>query len=151
MLTNEELQPLEEDLKHFLIINGVDGDEWKKINEQNPDKANELVGIFSDTVLQKVYEKIKFLEFRTNDSCLVFALREAAIELISINAKPGSTCNLSTPESVHDALMNQVDQLTFFRSKKEYHTVREAEIHEMLESGCVPSHESFWMMLSKAL
>lgn len=151
LLTKEELLPLEEDLKHFLIINGIHGDEWKKMNEENPDKATELVGIFSDTVLQKVYEKIKFLEFRTSDSCLIFALREASIELIAINTKAGGDCDLSTPESIHEALTHHADQLTFFKSKKEYHKEREAEIHEMMESGCVPSHESFWMMLNKAL
>lgn len=151
MLTDEELQPLEEDFKHFLIINGIHGEEWKTMNEQNPDKATELVGIFSDTVLQKVYEKLKFLEFRSSDSCLVFALRETAIDLISINLKGDKVCDLSTPESVHDALSNHADHLTFFKSKKEYHKARETEIHEMLESGCVPSHESFWIMLNKAL
>ena len=72
MLTADELVPFEEELKQFLIVNGVHGDEWEQMNRDTPEKAIELVELFSDTVLQKVYEKIEFLEFRSVDSCLVF-------------------------------------------------------------------------------
>ena len=50
ILRDEELKVLEEDLKHFLIANGIDGDLWKEINENDPDKAIDLVAVFSDIV-----------------------------------------------------------------------------------------------------
>ena len=87
MLSDEELQLFEEDLKHFLIVNGVHGEEWEKMNQEHPEEAKNLVGLFSDTVLQKVYEKLKFLEHRTKSSCMVFQLKDNSIEMISINAK----------------------------------------------------------------
>ena len=43
MLTTEELTHFEEDLKQFLIVNGVHGDEWEQMNRETPDKAVELV------------------------------------------------------------------------------------------------------------
>ena len=150
MLSDEELEIFEEDLKQFLIVNGVHGDEWEAMNKSQPEKAIELVGLFSDSVLQKVYEKIKFIEHRSEKSCMVFNLLEDKIDLISINAKY-DTVNLSTPEGVHEALVSQTDKLTFFQSTKSYAKVREDEIHEMLMQGCVNSSEAFWKQLKKAL
>lgn len=97
MLSTEELAHFEEDLKQFLIVNGVHGDEWEQMNRETPEKAIELVGLFSDTVLQKVYEKIRFLEFRSADSCLVFHCLSDRMLLIAIQGtKP--EVDLSTPE-----------------------------------------------------
>lgn len=151
VLTNEELIPLEEDLKAFLIVNGVDGSEWAKINANQPEKALELVELFSDVVLQKVYEKIQYLEFRSNNSCLVFNCTKDSIELISIQSKPESDCDLSTPKSIHEAMTKNADSLTFFKSNKPYNGIREQEIHEMIESGCLLSSKEFWGLLTKIL
>jgi hypothetical protein len=35
-LTQEELTHLEGDLKAFLIINGIDGEAWEKLNQESP-------------------------------------------------------------------------------------------------------------------
>lgn len=150
MLTDEELPLFEEDLKHFLIVHGIHGEEWSKMNEEHPEEARNLVGLFSDTVLQKVYEKLRFIEHRTHASCMVFHLKEDTIDMISINAK-GSEVDLSTPEGIHEALIHNSANLTFFRNQKSYSKERELEIHEMLEQGCVNSSEAFWMQLNKAL
>lgn len=150
MLTNEELVIFEEDLKHFLIVNGIHAEEWEAMNKSNPEKAHDLVGLFSDAVLQKVYEKLKFIEHRSEGSCMVFKLGEDKIEMISINAKDDSV-DLSTPESIHEAIVTNADKLSFFRSEKAYSKTRELEIHEMVTQGCVNSSEAFWMQLNKAL
>lgn len=150
ILSDEELPLFEEDLKQFLIVHGVHGDEWATMNEENPEEARNLVGLFSDTVLQKVYEKIKFIEHRSVASCMVFQLKPDAVDMISINSKSDSV-DLSTPEGIHNALVNHESELTFFKNTKAYSKEREMEVHEMLEQGCVNSSEAFWMQLEKAL
>ncbi len=150
MLTSEELEILAEDLKHFLIVNGVHAEEWEEMNAKDPDKAIDLVGVFSDSVLQKVYEKVRFLEHRSKGSCMLFHLQPETISLISINAKDARV-DLSTPDSIHEALVKYPELLTFFQTDKAYSKEREMEIHEMLQQGCVNSSEAFWMQLKKAL
>lgn len=152
MLTHEELTHLDEDLKHFLIVNGVHDTEWESLNANSPEKATELVGVFSDTVLQKVYEKLKYLEFRSPDSCLVFHCDADKMTVIALNRKEGGApqaIDLSTPDGIHDALVNQPDKLTWFRSEKAYTSERELEIHQMLEQGCVVSTADFWESLQQ--
>lgn len=149
MLNNEELNAFEEELKQFLIVNGVHAEEWEAMNKKNPEKAVELVELFSDTVLQRVYEKINFLEFRSEESCIVFHCTKEQIELIAINRKEGTKVDLSTPESIHKAIIEEPEALTFFKSKKEYSTSREGEIHKMIEDGCFLSSVEFWNLLNK--
>lgn len=151
MLTQEELQVFEEELKQFLIVNGVHGEEWEQMNQENVAQATQLVEMFSDTVLQKVYEKIMFIEHRTSTSCMVFKLNDDQIDLISINLKEGATVDLSTPEGIHEALSKHANQLTFFKTTKKYNKERELEIHELLEHGCVHSDQSFWALLNKVI
>jgi hypothetical protein len=82
---------------------------------------------------------------------MVFKLNKAHIELISLNVKPNSQVDLSTPESIHEALVNSPEELTFFKSEKNYSKEREEEIHEMLEQGCVNSSKEFWDALSNTI
>lgn len=144
LLTNEELSHFEDDLKQFLIVHGVHGEEWAELNKSNPDKAIQLVGIFSDMVLQKVYEKIEFLEFRTVDSCLVFHCLPEKMELISIQRIEDSNADLSTAESIHEILSTKPQELSFFRSEKLYNQERELEVHRFIEQGCIVSNRAFW-------
>ena len=150
MLTNEEMEIFDEDFKHFMVVNGVTNEEWLAMNEDNIEKATELVELFADTVLQKVYEKIRFIEHRTSNSCMVFKLNKEIIELISINRNE-DTLDLSTPESIHNALVNSSKQLSIFKTEKAYSDNRELEIHKMLEGGCVNSSKDFWNSLAKVL
>lgn len=151
MLTLDELKHLEEDLKHFLIVNGVHDTEWEQLNKEQPETATKLVELFSDSVLQKVYEKIRFLEFRSKESCLVFHLEKDAIDMISIQCKSDTEGDLSTAESIHQTILVHSGNLSWFRTSKPYKEARELEIHRMVEQGCVLSTEEFWMGLVRSL
>ena len=150
MLTDEELEVFAEDLKHFLIVNGVHTEEWEEINKNDREKAIQLVELFSDNVLQIVYEKMKFIEHRSEKSCLVFNCKPDEVELISLNVKEGVS-DLSTPESIHDALVNRPNEIALFKTSKKYAKEREVEIHEMLTQGCVNSSEAFWNSLKQLI
>jgi len=49
-LSLAQLEALEADFVAFLIVNGVEGETWKTINETNPSKAQELATLFSQVV-----------------------------------------------------------------------------------------------------
>lgn len=147
ILTIDELTQLEEELKQFLIVNGIHDKEWLEMNSNEPQKAIELVEMFSDLVLDKVYQKIEFLEFRSTDNCLVFHFEKDSIELISIQLKEESTLDLSTVESIHAAIVNSSDDIIFFQTNKPYSSDKGFEVHQMLEQGCVLSSVEFWNAL----
>jgi len=148
LLNKEEMEIFDQDFKHFLIANGVSNEEWVELNQNDIEKATQLVELFSDTIFQKVYEKIQFIEFRSPESCIVFNCLPDSIELISINRK-SATVDLSTPDSIHKALTMNANEINYFKSSKKYNTLREVEIHQMIENGCFNSSEDFWNSLSQ--
>ena len=147
ILTKEEMQIFDEDFKHFMITNGVTNEEWIEMNISDIPKATALVELFSDTVLQKVYEKLQFIEFRSEDACMIFHCKKENMELISLNKKSGSS-NLSTPESIHEALSKNPDELSIFKTEKAYNELREIEMHQLFEKGCFVSSQEFWDALN---
>jgi Family of unknown function (DUF6495) len=152
VLTNEELTHLEEELKQFLIINHVYAEEWEQMNKDTPEKAVQMIELFSDNVLQKVYEQITYLEFRSKDSFMIFKCGKNNIELIALQKKNAdSIIDFSTPESIHEALTHKVAEIGYFSQTKNYQRERELEIHQLIEQGCVKSTEFFWNALQTAL
>lgn len=150
ILNKEEMTVFDEDFKHFLITNGVTNEEWIEMNQSDQKKATQLVELFSDTVFQKVYEKMNFIEFRSASSCIVFKFDSEEMELISLNRKD-ETIELSTPESIHESLVAHTDRLTFFKTKKKYIASREEEMHQLMEQGCFVSSAEFWDALQKVM
>jgi cag pathogenicity island protein 24 len=144
ILTKKEREIFDEDFKYFIISNGVTNEEWVEMNQSKPEKAIELVELFSDVVLEKVYQKIEYIEFRSENSCLVFNCTPDKLKLISIAPKTEKKVNLRTPESIHETLQNRLKDLDIFKSEKPYSTLRELEIHQMIEQGCLNSSKEFW-------
>ena len=93
---------------------------------------------------------MQYVEFRSENSCIVFELGKENMRLISLNRKPESTISLATPESIHEALTQHVDQLDIYQSTKNYTQERESEVHQLLTQGCVPSSKDFWTSLEQA-
>ena len=151
MLTKEEQIIFDEDFKAFLITNGVHAEEWAEMNKSDVPKATELVELFSDIVLEKVYQKIEYLEYRSVDSCLVFQCTPDDMKLISITPKQKDGTDLSTPESIHEALTKNAQNLTVLKTSKQYSPLREMEIHKMIEQGCVASSKEFWNALERSI
>jgi len=151
LLSDDELEHFQDELKQFLIVNGVHAEEWEKMNLEEPQKAVELIGPFSDTVLQRVYEKLRYFEFRSTNSLMLFYVGTDIIHLISVSPKPGENVDLSTVESIHTALSNQAGLLNYFKTSKSIQGEREMEVHRLLNQGCVVSSEEFWEKMIETL
>ena len=86
MLTEEELNVLSEDFTQFLVVQGIDDESWRKMNLDNKEKAIQIVEIFSDTVLAKVYSKIKYLSYVSDKVYSIFRINKDNMNLILIKS-----------------------------------------------------------------
>jgi hypothetical protein len=150
-LNQDELEHLEEEFKQFLIVNHVYHEEWVKINQENSEKALGLVALFSNQVLQRVYEKLKFLEVRQKSFCDLYNFDVNEISLIRMEAKNSELLDFSSVEGIDEALKNHFSEINFYQSHKKYQTNRELEIHVLLEKGVFPSTQEFWDLLQKII
>ena len=79
--------------------------------------------------------------------------RSAAPHLFELLQKktPEAVVDFSTPESIHLALTQHTDQISYFSQTKNYQVEREEEVHQLVQQGCVKSTEFFWNALQTAL
>jgi len=132
LLTSEELRELEEEFKHFLIINQIYDDEWKLLNQQKSQKVEELIVLFSNLVIAKALKKIAFLEIITNNGINAFYCKENEMELIGISTENKQFDFTLVKES--SDIRNQ--SLSIFKTSKPYFKTREIEVFNLINSGC---------------
>ncbi|MEO9258353.1 MAG: DUF6495 family protein [Crocinitomicaceae bacterium] len=150
MLSREEMTLFDEDFKHYLIVNGIPNEAWLEMNEKNVSEAQKIVEVFSDVVLQKAYEKIQFLEFRSKQQLMLFSCEKEEIHLIGLSSKDEAV-DFSTPEAIQESILNYNSQIQSFRQTKKYSKKREIELFEMTEQGCVVSTKIFWDKITKLI
>ncbi|MBW6481704.1 MAG: hypothetical protein K0B10_01465 [Vicingaceae bacterium] len=132
LLTNEELHELEEEFKHFLIINQIYDDEWKLLNQQKSEKVKELIVLFSNLVIEKALKKVTFLELTTNNGINAFHCKENEIERIGICSE-NKQFDFTLVKEPSD-IQNQ--HLSIFKTSKPYIKTRETEVFNLINSGC---------------
>lgn len=150
LLSNEELQHLEAEFKQFLIVNHIHSEDWKKINETEPEKALILVELFSDTVLLKVFEKIEYLEFRSKQLFSVYRIHSERIEAIHVKSEDHEV-SLAKDEEISVAINSNPSKLSIYRAEKKVNPFKEDEVHRLVEQGCVKSTELVWEQFSKII
>ena len=150
-LTNEELKPLEEDFVKFLASNQITAKEWQALKEENSNKVHELIDLFSDIVLEKVFSTIEYLQHRTKDTIRVFYCQENKITMTGLQITDPSK-DLTNAEDLivltdPSAIKGQVK---VFQIDKKYAKQRPDEVYKMMYSdGCQPASKGMYDVLGK--
>jgi hypothetical protein len=147
-LTDDELKILEDELVQFLIVNGIDGAEWKRINEEQPKRALELVGVFSDLVIERSIEKIRFGEITENNQYFIFAFHSDDIELIGARTI-NKSCTFKSFEALLEMIKSDSKNIELFSQTKKYSPNRSDEIFRMLNNGLLLSEQNRFELLKK--
>ncbi len=145
-LTTEELQGLKKEFINYLIVNGIDADEWKKIQSTDPSNATEITELFSDVVFEKVMRQTQYLRHTTTDSITCFHYQKETAVMIGIKSSSGS---IALDESLSDNLLNGVYEL--ITGNKAYTLPREVELYAMTLKGAAISDGSLYKELAKLL
>lgn len=149
-LSIDELKELETEFKQFLIINQVYNEEWIEMNQKELAKANALVDLFSDQVLEKVYSKIDFLEKRNKHAFSVFSITKSDIETITIQSKNQSV-ELLTNAQIETALNQHLSEIDFFCGTKKLTKEKCDEVFDLIKEGCEISSFDVWHSFSTFL
>ncbi|MFT4736239.1 MAG: hypothetical protein ACI92W_000344 [Paraglaciecola sp.] len=146
-LTQEELQEMEKEFIDFLVINGISSDEWLVLKEQNNEKVEKIIDLFSEAVLETVYRKVSYLEHVSAREVLVFHASSASIQLVGLSAKKEHIdfTTLSRSRWQNKDFVNSV-QVLF--SQKEYVKQREVELFELVENGAQVTDGNLFKQLS---
>lgn len=137
-LNPSELQQFEKEFIDFLIVNGIDASGWEKLKEEDKDKAERIVELFSDVVFEKIMRKTTYLFNYSGNT--VFALKyledKAQLFLVEVFGE-------SPIEACEDALVKAMKEnpamaISRFQEKS-YKTERELEMFRLMEAGALVS------------
>jgi hypothetical protein len=139
-LTNEELKELDAELIQFLILNHVYKEDWAIMNQKEPLKAKQLIELFSDVVLDKVYNKVSFLERQVPRQVCFCSLSETNGEMITIEAIDNDM-DLTNEEMMDEYLLLSPSKISIYSGKKMFSKTKADEVFLLLNHGFIVSNE----------
>lgn len=143
-LNSEELQELEKEFIQFLVTHSITAPDWVKLKEEEPEKAEGLLDLFSDIVFEKVVQNVNYLEYRTPDDIKTFHCLEGKIVLNGLRMEGQAPIDLTTdlpPAQMFQELQKADVKLQIYTAEKTYKPDRSAELFRMLEGGAKISRE----------
>jgi hypothetical protein len=137
-LTDEEFTLLETDFVRFLAANSIPATDWQKMKSDAPEKMDELLDIFSNTVLGKVYAKAEYLVIVKPNKILAFKMDENAAQLIGVKFKK-SGLDLIKSDNLKTLLNSQKTFLSMkpelFTLEKKYDKPKAEEVFFLVDQG----------------
>lgn len=137
-LTEEEFELLESDFVRFLASSSIQAQDWQKLKSDSPKKVDELLDIFSDTVLEKVYSKAEYLIIVKPTEFHAFKMGETSARLVGVRFKDDSI-NLLEAESLEVVFKSEEDFLfhrpELFSLEKKYDKPKAEEVYFLVKQG----------------
>ena len=110
--------------------------QWSLIKRTDAVRADEMIDLFSDMVLERVLKNIKTLEFKTPDKWYVFRYNEHDAVCILLESDDASTTNLvETPFNELFGSEEHIKNINLSRLQKPHKKAREEEIFNLMNNG----------------
>lgn len=130
-LTLAQLAALEQDFVAFLIVNGIEGETWKSLNETNPTKAQDLANLFSQVVWEKVLKETRYVK-RISETDRVFGYLGDEEGMLFIGKKNSAGWD-------------------FHKARKRWSSIREMEVYSLLQQGFERATEKEFTEISELI
>lgn len=147
-LTNEELNILEEDFVQFLVTNSVMATDWELLKMEEPEKANDLIDIFSDIVMEKALSRIEYL--RKNDRTSIICIRflGETIEIHGLIADEGANIDFTDNEAIKNAILSPPKGLKVISDQQNYVKSRNEDVFAFMQQGFQLDNGKFFHVLA---
>lgn len=141
LLLKEELTELEPEFKQFLIVNEIYDAEWRALASQDPEKAQSFIDLFSNIVLERVYNQLPGLVHIGVDFMTVFDFQDSIWTFYHFQF----TNSLQPPDCEADNFLRFIqqnwEQLSLHKGAKKSSEHKAAEVHALLSKGASPLHQ----------
>lgn len=150
-LSSSELQELEKEFIEYLILNSITAEEWENIKLKDLPKAEKIIELFSDVVFESILRKTSFLEYRDKTSLRIFQCLPEKLVVVAMEAPQESEADFTDSVYLTKAVHHPPQSLKVYATEKKYSRKREAELFEMLQTGCVITDDKLFKTLCLAL
>ena len=148
-LEDAELKELEKEFIDFLVSNTVTAQDWIFIKENEPLKAEQLIVLFSDMVLEKALGNIEYLELREPTSLMLFKCTKENMILLGISCADGVEVDFTDESQLIKLAEGNFNEGQFkvFKSTKKYAISREREVFDLTEQGCMITDDTLFNLV----
>jgi hypothetical protein len=140
-LTIQELNELETEFKHFLVINELYDAEWRQLAVNDPSKAQDFIDLFSNIVLEKVYTKLPGLLHIGEDFITVFDFQKDVWNLFHFQLTTQNTLSEINPDNFMAFLQTSWSDLSFKKGTKKCSEQKAEQVYAIICKGASPLHE----------
>jgi len=141
----EELNEMEQEFIQYLVANGIEAKDWELLKENDEDQVQLWIDGFSDVVMQKVLEGVRYMEHRTSEEARLFECAEQEMYLIGVKS---AVVDLLNTEELASAAVDP-GKIELYKGVKAYAEIREDELFEMLQAGCEISDGKMYRLLKQ--
>ncbi|OIQ31686.1 MAG: hypothetical protein BM555_05090 [Crocinitomix sp. MedPE-SWsnd] len=130
LLNNEELQSFEDEFVKYLVVNGIAADDWKKMLDEKPEAAQQIVDLFSDVVFEKIMRSAKFLQIKRKSYVQAIQCLEDKMVMVALSTKNPDLDLQSVDWTTID-----YKEFEIHSAEKSYEGKREEELYKLTEIG----------------
>ncbi len=144
-LSLDELKELEPEFVRFLASNSVTADDWTKIKEDSPKKAEQLIELFSDIVFDKILTPVVYMEQKTKHHLRIYKFLEDRIILMGLLIEDAPSFDFTknnSPQEMIQAIEQSKGTIKTFAAEKKIANSKQMEAFALLESGALISKSS---------
>ena len=136
-LSMEELTELEPEFVRFLATQSVPAKEWEKLKQSHSPKVDAFIESFSDMVLEKVLQKVQYVEQRTSRRLCVYWCRKNDMRLAVLEVNPQSGIDLLNEADLQQLAQGKAKPSDFgiTLAHRIYEKQREPEVFDLLQNN----------------
>jgi Family of unknown function (DUF6495) len=146
LLSLEELAALEQDFVRFLASQSIPGSDWEKIKSYQPQRREELLGLFSDLVLERALNNIEYIEFRTPNDLKTFFYDQEMAYLQGVSIENPSI-DFTKKVDIQAILKDKKNKIHTYKLSKSYQQERNVELFALLQQGALVSDGVLYRVL----
>jgi len=143
-LSSNELQELQNEFVSFLAANTITAADWERIKQEEPDKAERLIEMFSDIVFDKTLERIDFLEHKTPRELRTFSVEENKIKMLGLRVEGSTDLDFTrndSPEQMLGQLKLSGAELKMYSGEKNVADNKKLELFKLMQKGALISRD----------
>lgn len=147
-LKDKELHALEKDFVDFLVVNGITADDWVKIKETDLEKAEGLIGEFSNVVYESSLRKADYLLMVDDKIVRCFNCLETQVVMASLEFEGNGEFSFHEIDDLAGLLNDKRNKFEVKILNKSYEKKREHEMFDMIMSGCKITDDKVFELIS---
>jgi len=126
-----------------LVIHALYDEEWRLLAEENPEKAEQFIELFSDLVLEKVYNQVSFLVHFSSTMVSFFDMRNNPLKAYHIKCTEG--LSLQNENDIQQVLLEHFNQLQFYTGEKQLVKDKAEEVFDLIKKGSESCEETYFL------